>query len=427
MCASACRGHCSPRASTPKSSPRSTRRSRSRATAAPRSSTSRCPYNAQAIPVYYLVATAEASSNLARYDGVRYGFRAPEARSVGDDVRTHARRRIRTRGEAAHHARHLRAERRLLRCVLPEGAAGAHADPARLRRGVRERRRHRDADQPDPAFPLGERTGDPVQMYLVGRFHRRAPTSRACRPSPFRAALPRAGFRSACSSPAGRWTTRRCCGSRTRTNAPHHGPANARQCRSHHSRADPRPGPAAVDRHPRHAAVGALDRLRTVRPARWRSRRRRPRCRPGIRCRPTAPGDIAQRRGLARRRRQRAFPDGRCRLRRRRAGGMAPAARHHPRAPRRHAVGARDRTWRTHLHAPDARRGSITYRSTLRRELLDALNGRTVSRFVPGHLPRATAVVGPDHGADGGRVGRWTTGLVLLSGVADRNSVGRLD
>ena len=38
------------------------------------------PHSRVAIPVYYLVATAEASSNLARFDGVRYGFRARERR-----------------------------------------------------------------------------------------------------------------------------------------------------------------------------------------------------------------------------------------------------------------------------------------------------------------------------------------------------------
>ena len=65
------------------------------------------------------------------------------------DVRAHARAGLRPRSEAPHHARHLRPERRLLRRLLPEGAAGAHADPARLRSRVRARRRRRDADQPD--------------------------------------------------------------------------------------------------------------------------------------------------------------------------------------------------------------------------------------------------------------------------------------
>ena len=54
------------------------------------------PHARYAIPVYYLVATAEASSNLARYDGVRYGFRAsPGRRTPNQDLRRCTRRRAR--------------------------------------------------------------------------------------------------------------------------------------------------------------------------------------------------------------------------------------------------------------------------------------------------------------------------------------------
>ena len=51
----------------------------------------RCPTPAHAIATYYIVATAEASSNLARYDGVRYGLRARPAAEPRRDVRRDAR------------------------------------------------------------------------------------------------------------------------------------------------------------------------------------------------------------------------------------------------------------------------------------------------------------------------------------------------
>ena len=57
------------------------------------------------------------------------------------DERAHARRGLRPRGEAAHHARHVRAVGRVLRRVLRPGAAGAHADHPRLRACVRAVRR----------------------------------------------------------------------------------------------------------------------------------------------------------------------------------------------------------------------------------------------------------------------------------------------
>ena len=116
------------------------------ATPGRRSSMSRCRTRKYALPTYYIIAPAEASSNLARYDGVRFGLRAD-----GEDLRDLYER---TRaagfgagGAAAHADRHLRAVGRVLRRVLPAGAEGAGADPARFHRGLRAGGRAADADR----------------------------------------------------------------------------------------------------------------------------------------------------------------------------------------------------------------------------------------------------------------------------------------
>ena len=126
------------------------------------------PHTKYALPVYYIIAPAEASSNLARYDGVRYGLRVGDERPDWDCSWT------KTRGagfgpevQAADHARHLRALGRLLRRLLLNGPAGAHADPARFRR-----RPSSSVDviaaptAPTVAFRIGEKTDDPLAMYL---------------------------------------------------------------------------------------------------------------------------------------------------------------------------------------------------------------------------------------------------------------------
>ena len=134
------------------------------------------PYASAAIPVYYLVATAEASSNLARYDGVRYGFRAPGAGGPGtqDDLRTmYGRSRELGFGSEV--------KRRIMlgTYVLSAGYYDAYYLKAQRVRTLIKR----DYEQafasvdvvamptsPTAAFKIGERVSDPLQMYLADIF-----------------------------------------------------------------------------------------------------------------------------------------------------------------------------------------------------------------------------------------------------------------
>lgn len=119
-----------------------------------------------AIPVYYVLAPAEASSNLARFDGVRYGYRAESYGDLADMYR-----KTRAQGFGAE------VKRRILigTYVLSHGYYDAYYIKAqKLRRLIAQD--FTDAYQqcdlimgpttPTVAFNLGEKSGDPIQMYL---------------------------------------------------------------------------------------------------------------------------------------------------------------------------------------------------------------------------------------------------------------------
>jgi aspartyl-tRNA(Asn)/glutamyl-tRNA(Gln) amidotransferase subunit A len=125
------------------------------------------PHTPYAIPAYYLIATAEASSNLARYDGVRYSYRAPGVRSLSEMYR-----RSRDEGFGAE------AKRRIMlgTYALSAGYYDAYYLKAQkvrtlLTRDFDEAFRKVDAivtpTSPTAAFRLGEKSNDPLAMYLA--------------------------------------------------------------------------------------------------------------------------------------------------------------------------------------------------------------------------------------------------------------------
>ncbi|MEE8200693.1 MAG: Asp-tRNA(Asn)/Glu-tRNA(Gln) amidotransferase subunit GatA [Candidatus Acidoferrales bacterium] len=125
------------------------------------------PHTDYAIACYYLIATAEASSNLARYDGVRYAFRAPETTALEEMYR-----RTRRAGFGAEVKRRIM----LGTYALSAGYYEAYYLKAQKVRTLIYQdfvRAFEEVDaivtptSPTPAFKLGEKTEDPLQMYLA--------------------------------------------------------------------------------------------------------------------------------------------------------------------------------------------------------------------------------------------------------------------
>src|SRR6202034_2016558 len=125
------------------------------------------PHTPYAIPAYYLIATAEASSNLARYDGVRYSDRAPGVKSLAEMYR-----RSRDEGFGAEVKRRIM----LGTYALSAGYYDAYYLKAQkvrtlLTRDFEEAYRKVDAivtpTSPTAAFRLGEKSDDPLAMYLA--------------------------------------------------------------------------------------------------------------------------------------------------------------------------------------------------------------------------------------------------------------------
>jgi aspartyl-tRNA(Asn)/glutamyl-tRNA(Gln) amidotransferase subunit A len=124
------------------------------------------PTTELSIPVYYVIATAEASSNLARYDGIRYTSRSEQAQNAIDVY-------AKSRGEGF-------GSEVKRRCILGAyGLSSGYYDAYYLRAQkartlIRQdfERAFRDVDailtptSPTPAFKFGEKSEDPISMYL---------------------------------------------------------------------------------------------------------------------------------------------------------------------------------------------------------------------------------------------------------------------
>ncbi|HEX4665611.1 MAG TPA: Asp-tRNA(Asn)/Glu-tRNA(Gln) amidotransferase subunit GatA [Chthoniobacterales bacterium] len=138
------------------------------------------PHTEFAIDTYYIIATAEASANLARFDGVRYGYRAENPQNLADQYnRTRAegfgpevKRRIilgtYVLSSGYYDAYYLRAQK--VRTLIRQDFARAFEKVDALI----------SPTTPEPAFKLGERSADPLRMYLADIFTNAANLAGIC-------------------------------------------------------------------------------------------------------------------------------------------------------------------------------------------------------------------------------------------------------
>jgi aspartyl-tRNA(Asn)/glutamyl-tRNA(Gln) amidotransferase subunit A len=128
------------------------------------------PHTPYAVAAYYVIAPSEASSNLARYDGVKYGFRDPEATELGDMYR-----KTRSHGFGPE------VQRRIIigTYCLSAGYYDAYYKKASQVRTliIQDFKKAFDTCRlllspvaPTPAFPIGEKVEDPLTMYLSDVF-----------------------------------------------------------------------------------------------------------------------------------------------------------------------------------------------------------------------------------------------------------------
>ena len=123
------------------------------------------PHTKYALPAYYIVAPAEASSNLARYDGVRYGLRVPgndiieqyentRSTGFGDEVKRRVLIGTYVLSAGYYDAYYLKAQK--VRTLIKQDFERVFEDVDVLLTPA----------TPGPAFAIGEKSGDPLEMYL---------------------------------------------------------------------------------------------------------------------------------------------------------------------------------------------------------------------------------------------------------------------